>query len=77
MERYHKLFWTAFTLLGIVYFSIALFGGVISSAFLGTEGIIRNTALVPGILLFVLMIMGLSAIICWGAKKIYSRFNAS
>lgn len=72
MARYHNLFYRVFTLGGIVYFSIALFLGVIISIFPQSECIkfiSMGVTGIPGMILFILAIILVSAIMVCLAKK--------
>jgi len=72
MGRYHNLFYTLFATGGIVYFSIFLFQGVIVHTFPQSESVMMTVTRIPGMILFILAIILVSAIIFCGAKKIYA-----
>lgn len=76
MGRYHTLFYSVFTIAGIVYFCILLFQEIIISTIPQSEFLIQCIAPAPGMILYVLAIILISAIIICGAKKIYANLRS-
>jgi len=70
MGRYHNLFYAGFAIVGIVYFCIVLFQGVIIRIVPSLEFLIEYIVVIPGIILFVLSIILVTAIIVCCVKRI-------
>jgi hypothetical protein len=76
MGRYHALFYTVFTIAGIAYLITAFFLGILSSTFPTANFLVQYMAMAPGLILYLLTLMIVSAIIIMGARKVYANFLA-